>query len=240
MEPDAREILVADDDPPIQVADEMAHPRASSSSTRTSHAFGNGWFCWKLVDHQMQTAAMQSQAWIWRELHTRIYSIDIFIDVINYLIQKYLPLLLVGCSSSRSGSSSSRRGRRRTTRRSNHFHYYHHHNSVRGTVWAPYHGRRNEHRNILHHIIILPSWHDTFISYIQDFIWYIIELGRPTSLPKQPGNVFVGPRWSARRIQRTWRLCIMLSWWKHCCHWHCFWGNSFFSLWCTQYVLGLQ
>ena len=41
MEPDAREILVADDDPPVQVADEMAHPRASSSSTRTSHAFGS-------------------------------------------------------------------------------------------------------------------------------------------------------------------------------------------------------
>ena len=88
--------------------------------------------------------------------HTYII-LDIFIDVLNYLIQKYLPLLLVGCSSSRSGSSSSRRGRRRTTRRSNHFHYYHHHNSVRGTVWAPYHGRRNEHKNILHHIIILPS-----------------------------------------------------------------------------------
>lgn len=41
MEPDAKEILVADDDPPIQVADEMANPRASSSSTRTPHAFGS-------------------------------------------------------------------------------------------------------------------------------------------------------------------------------------------------------
>ena len=41
MEPDAREMVVADDDPPIQVADEMAQPRASSSTTRTSHAFGN-------------------------------------------------------------------------------------------------------------------------------------------------------------------------------------------------------
>ena len=41
IEPDARELVVADDDPPIQVAGEMAQPRASSSTTRTSHAFGN-------------------------------------------------------------------------------------------------------------------------------------------------------------------------------------------------------
>ena len=97
---------------------------------------------------------------------TRTHISDIFIDVTSYLIQKYLPLLLVGCSrsgsGSGSGSSSSRRGRRRTTTRSNHFHYYHHHNGVRGTVPAPYHGRRNEHRNILHHIA--SYYHITIIT----------------------------------------------------------------------------
>jgi len=42
IEPDAREILVADDDPPIQVADEMAHPRASSSTTREEREGSKG------------------------------------------------------------------------------------------------------------------------------------------------------------------------------------------------------